>query len=198
MSLIKKTARVLLAAVLMLLGALAAPVYAHETVVSSDPAEGASVSAVPPVITITFDGPPQGPTAAVGILVGDAAPITTEGSIQGNALLIDTTGPQVAPLMADPSGPWVVSFQIISSDGDPVSDSVSFSVTAPPASPAAPSMSIQAPTESPATSSAPGSPAEVVSDQGMPWWVFVLIGVGALAAAGAVALRLTRRPPSDS
>ena len=111
-----------------------APNYAlaHDELVSSSPANGAMIAALPAAVVLTFEEPPAaGYTKvrvvnATGHAVGTAVP-TTAGSRVTLALPAH-----------QPAGRYAIVWSVLSDDGHPVNGVVRFTVrTAPTPSPAA-------------------------------------------------------------
>lgn len=116
-----------LAALLMTAG----PGLAHSELESSSPENGAQLDAAPQSITLTFNEPVQGPTATVGVLVGDNDPVQVEAAVQGAVLTIDTaSGPLADLLVGGADGAWAIGYQVVSADGHPIDGTLTFTVTA--------------------------------------------------------------------
>jgi hypothetical protein len=166
--------------------------FAHDVLVGSDPANGASLATGPSKVTLTFDLPVKEYFSTITVVGPDGnhyegGPSTVDGS---------TVSAPMRPL--GPAGTYTIGYRIVSDDGHPVSGAVRFSLTQAgpgqgvPASQAAASNSAVS-----STSSAPGAPAAVAQDQpgesgsgGIPAWPWVLGGVVLVAAGAVVALRL--------
>jgi methionine-rich copper-binding protein CopC len=154
-----------LAAVLLALAALlvAAPhASAHNTLVGTDPEDGATVATPPTHITLTFDQPAQALGTEIVVLGPDGATVST-----GTAELVDTTVAQA--LTADlPAGAYTVQWRVTSADGHPLSGELAFTAAAG----AAPAVTVPAtpepiePTAEPTTSTqaVEPSPEATVSD----------------------------------
>ncbi|MCD9198117.1 copper resistance CopC family protein [Aeromicrobium wangtongii] len=101
----------------------AAPASAHAALVSSDPADGTTLAAAPTQITLTFNQN-VGKPADVAI----AAPDGTQVDVTG----IRAVGPDLTATVADVDqrGTYRASFRIVSSDGHPVTGTVTYDVTA--------------------------------------------------------------------
>lgn len=193
----------LLAAASALLAA--APASAHEELVSTSPADGAVLDAVPAEVTLTFGEEVESLGAAVvvtdssGARIGDGAPVV-DGVTVTQALLPDAA-----------AGAVTVAYRIVSGDGHPVSGTVAFTLELPDPTPSAtetmpsaePSASSAAPSAS-ATSAEPGSAqpsasaASTSGPAGLPLGAVaggavLIVGVGA-----AVALGLRARGGSSS
>jgi methionine-rich copper-binding protein CopC len=183
------TFRRLPAALLLAVAALvttAAPALAHTSLKSSNPAKGASLAAAPTQIELTF-------SEAVGL---PADPITVEGP-DGTAWSVgkaSATGAVVtAPVTpTGPAGAYSVKYKVTADDGDTITGTVAFTLTAP----ATPSTTSPPPSTTP--SSRPGTPvasappvaapapapAATGTDSdggGLPGWAWIVIAVGVLA-----------------
>ncbi|MPZ66470.1 MAG: copper resistance protein CopC [Pseudonocardiaceae bacterium] len=177
-------ATALLAGLVLLTGA--APAAAHNTLISSDPADGAAVATAPQAVRLTFDLPVQEMAATTTVTV--TGPDGTRWE-RGPARV---AGSKVTTGLGSlgPAGRYVVAFRVLSEDGHPVSGTVDFELTEPGSSP------------SPSPSSpSPAAPA-AAGDQGarggggrsdMPVWPWLLGAVVLVGAGGAAALRVGRR-----
>lgn len=166
--------------------ATAAPASAHAHLESSDPAEGAALAAAPTQVTLVFSEPVTLPDAPVEIVGPDNAPWAVgEVAVSGPTV----TAP-VTP--TGPAGAHVLTYRVVSADGDTVSGSVNFTLTTAPAPPATtttpppststtPSMTTEAPESEPA--------ASTEDDGGVPLWVWMAVAVVVVAAAVAMVLR---------
>jgi methionine-rich copper-binding protein CopC len=195
----------LLAALVMLLPALgASPAQAHDVLVSTSPADGATVATTPDEIVLTFNQP----ALAVGTQMVVSGP---DGQVQqGPPRLLDSTVRQsLAP--GSPAGRYTVTWRVTSADGHPVSGTFSFSATAPGSGPSgatAPSTTTGATTS---TTAAPPSATSDASERattptatavpsdrttggadrtGTSWAVFAAIGFVLLAGLVALLARL--------
>ncbi|HEU4337485.1 MAG TPA: copper resistance protein CopC [Nocardioides sp.] len=117
----------LVALALVVLGA--APASAHAELIETDPAEGAVVEAAPETITLTFNEPVR--LTAQEIAVYDAAgdEVGSTAGASGPEVTVDLDG--AADL---PDGTYVVSWNVLSGDGHPISGALTFSVGAASAS----------------------------------------------------------------
>jgi copper resistance protein C len=167
---------VTLLSVVGMLGA-AAPAFAHSQLEGSDPADGASLDAGPPQITLTFneDMPPGFDVVTV---VGPDGKVWQNGEVT-------TSGPTVSVPVAPlgPAGRYQVGYRVVSADGHPVQGKTSFTLTragsgTAPAQPA--------PTTGPAAAAAPSDGG------GTPVWPWILGAVVLVGAGVAAALRLGR------
>jgi methionine-rich copper-binding protein CopC len=156
----------------------AGPASAHTELVSSSPAEGASLATAPTQLQLTFGEPvtlPPDPVRVVG-RDGTRWRIGTP-SVAGGVVTVPVTpagGAQV----------YTVTWKVVAKDGDNVTGTVHFTLTAP----ATPATS--------ATSATPTTPATTAAavDTGIPGWVWLLVAVAGVVAAGVVLLRVLKGP----
>ena len=125
----------------------AVPAAAHDRLVSTDPADGASLEQAPDHVGLVMSSDPLGLGTQVQV-TGPAGIVST-----GDVSVLDTTVTQA--LAADrPAGTYEVQWRITSSDGHPVSGSFRFTAatgTAPASPSAAPSPSATAAAPSPSS-----------------------------------------------
>ena len=177
-----------------------APAMAHDVLTGSSPEDGDTLDTVPEEIVLSFNNPPMESAEASAIVV--TGPDGEE--YQDGALVFDGTDVSVPLLPIVESGDYTLAFQVVSSDGHPIQDSLEFTVSEEAAAAAAPEE-----TEEPAGDEAPAaeggeeaadpSPAaSTEADEGGPSMAaLVVVGVVALAGIGAVvlvAVRLRNRP----
>ena len=152
----------------------ASPVFAHNTLTSTSPADQEMVQSPPPAVVLTFDDS----VIATGTQVVVTGP---SGQIQqGQPRLANNTVSQDLQPGA-PAGTYTVTWRVTSADGHPVSGTYSF--TADPAA-------TQLPT-SPQTTPNQTQPTR------MPGWLKLAIGVVAIIIGVRIARR-TGRPGNDS
>ncbi|MBK1784484.1 copper resistance CopC family protein [Prauserella cavernicola] len=172
-------------ALLALLGA-AGPASAHNTLISSDPAEGASLDSAPSTITLTFDQDVQQAQVNEVAVTGPDGRQYGEGTVEVNRNVVTS---QVQPL--GPAGEYVIGFRVLSADGHPVSEEIRFTLTAAgqgtgaPSSPEAGASSGQ---DTPAQQANQGQDGD--SSSGVPVWVWIVAAVVLLLAGVTVALRM--------
>jgi copper transport protein len=106
------------------LGLLAPAASAHASLVSTDPAEGAVLASAPAEITLTFDEPVTLAASSSHLYDAQGAEVAAEARSVDRVVT-------VTPGEAMPHGTYVVTYRVISSDGHPVTGSLSFSVGAP-------------------------------------------------------------------
>ena len=170
--------------------ALASPASAHDELVSTDPADGASLEEAPAAVTLTFS------EEVVKLADG---PLVVDGAVITRAI----TPPTVA-------GEVRVSYRVVSSDGHPVTGKLTFTVASVPSpSPTATAEPTESESETPepsesSESSAAASPTDSASVEPEPStspvssestggsalpWVLGGLAVLALAAAAVAASR---------
>jgi methionine-rich copper-binding protein CopC len=168
----------------------AAPALAHDVLISSDPADGATLDTAPSTVTFTFDQPVQN-FEPVLVIIGP------NGNTFGG--LPTVAGSDIsAPMTAGPAGQYRAAYRIVSADGHPVSGEITFTLTA-----AAAGTATGVPTDAAAPAStgmAPGMDMGGDSSGGFtPWrWVWIAAAVVLLIAAAARlrGRRGPRNPPT--
>ena len=141
-----------LAVAMLTPGALLAPAaLAHSELVSSDPADGATLDAPPTTVSFTFNEALMpdfvrfvgtDPSGATGDL-----PVS---SVEGPTATIDW--PADAP-----AGEWRVNYRVVSQDGHPIEGGITFTYDGPSPSPTGALPTSAAPTSAAPTSAAPTS-----------------------------------------
>jgi copper transport protein len=101
---------------------------AHNTLISSDPSDGAELAAAPAQITWTFDKAVPLETLTVTLIDATGARSELSGSTHGAAGDTEV----VTPLPALQPGPVSVRWRLVGPDGHPITGLVSFSITAAP------------------------------------------------------------------
>ena len=139
------------------LGVFAGPAAAHNSLVSTDPADGASLAVAPTEITWVFDTAVPLETMTVTLI--DATGTRTElaGSVHGAAGDTEV----VTPLPALQPGEVSVRWRLVGPDGHPVTGRVQFVITAAAASDATSESSVPGAANAPLPTTAP--PAGAVS-----------------------------------
>jgi methionine-rich copper-binding protein CopC len=170
------------ACVALLVGA--APAFAHTRLESSDPADGASLSAAPVTVSLTFSEDID-PGFATITVVGPDGTSYQNGDVTGDGGEVRTA---VSPL--GPAGTYEIGYRVVSDDGHPVSGKVAFTLTAPGPAAAAPTVAPE-PTAAPAPAVAPQ--ADTQESEGAPVWPWILGAVVLVGAGATAALRLARR-----
>jgi copper resistance protein C len=175
---------VLVAAGALILG-VPATALAHDGLVATSPAAGATVAEAPDALELDFTGEPLPLGTLVTVTGPDGAPVSS-----GDAEIRGTT--VVQPIDDAEAGTYRVEWRSTSSDGHPLSGTFDFTVTQGDAAPAAAATS-------PAAAGAPsdeGGADDVAVDEAdggiAPVWpaagAVVLVGLGAVAVT-----RLRRR-----
>jgi copper resistance protein C len=159
----------------LILLANAGPAAAHNTLVSSDPPAGASLSTGPLQVTLTFDLPVNKDFNRItvtgpGNTTWNSGEVTTSGNTASTA---------VVPL--GPAGEYVIGYRVVSTDGHPVSGTVQFRLTQAGTGTPVP------PEEAPNAADTTGE-----QDEGPPVWPWVLAAVVLLGAGVVVTIRLGR------
>lgn len=175
-----------LAAAAVALAALllpAAPAFAHDELVSSDPSADAVLDALPAQITLTY---------SADILDADSATVIQVTDAAGTALADGAptvSGPVVTQALAGPaSGVVTVVWRVVSGDGHPIDGTFTFTVPAAPTPTPTPT-----PTATPTSASTPQptvtvtetpAPVETTSEASpLPW---ILLAVALLVVVGLV------------
>lgn len=170
-----------LAALLTLVGLTlligAGPAAAHNVLIGSDPADGASLASGPTRVSLTFDVLVRPGFTTVAVTGPDGNQWQAGPPVEDGA----TVSTPLRPL--GPAGEYTIGYQVLSEDSHTVQGAVRFVLTTP--GPGAPPPEIA---ENTTSSSGSGSP----TSGGTPAWPF-LAGAGVLLAAGVVvALRIGR------
>ena len=161
---------------LVLLGS-AGPAVAHDSLVSSDPKDGAQLATGPSRITLTFDLPVNAGFNTITVTGPDGQHWNTgDVATSGNS-----ASTEVLPL--GPAGEYVTGYRVVSADGHPVTGTLRFELTRPGTG-----------TPAPPTSASPGSAAGQGSS-GTPIWPWIVAAIALLAAGVFFALRLARPTP---
>jgi methionine-rich copper-binding protein CopC len=151
----------------------ATPALAHNVLVGSSPANGASVATGPGTVSLTFDAPVQFGANYLTVIGPDGNhwEKTDNATVNG-----DSVSTSVAPL--GPAGVYKVGYRIISADGHPVSGEVSFTLT-------------KAGTGTPPQHSSDSATGSSTSGA-VPVWVWVLGAVVLLGVGLFFGLRMPR------
>ncbi|HEY4019489.1 MAG TPA: copper resistance CopC family protein [Pseudonocardiaceae bacterium] len=158
---------------------LATPALAHDVLIGSTPASGASVATGPSEVTLNFNAPVQFGANYLTVIGPDGQhwEKTDNATVTGNSV-----STSVAPL--GPAGLYKVGYRIISADGHPVSGEVSFTLTK--AGTGTP------PTQSGGVAPAAGSASPATVSGGVPLWAWVLGAVVLLGVGLFFGLRTPR------
>ncbi|MDW4572253.1 copper resistance protein CopC [Microbacterium sp. M3] len=188
---------VLLAALLLAFAAMlstASPAQAHDELIGTDPAAGATVDALPAALTLTYSAEIADDDGASVVEVTDAAGTSL---VAGAPTVRDNTLTQ--PLEGEASGAVTVLWKVVSSDGHPISGEYSFTVAGNPA-PAPTETTAPTPTETAAPTETaeptPSATETVPADEDSTFadvWPWVIVGLVAIALGGAVVYLLASR-----
>ena len=116
-------AAALVALAIVLVGV--SPASAHAELVSTDPEEGAVLDAAPASVVLTFNEPVRLTSQEVAVYDAEGDPVEASASATGVDVTVALAG---AADLAD--GTYVVSWNVLSSDGHPISGALTFSVGA--------------------------------------------------------------------
>ncbi|MFI5832663.1 copper resistance protein CopC [Micromonospora sp. NPDC051300] len=173
----------------------ATPASAHNSLTGSDPRNGARVATAPKRIELRFLATPKEATTKVTVTGPDNVAAT------GGAPTF--AGKRVSvPFTPGAAGLYIVTYQLASDDGHPVTGEIRFTLTtgtpAESPSPTATPTAAPTPTASPsaaAPTSASATPAAAADDDGGTgwWWAPVVVLVLAALAGGLVLRRRARR-----
>ena len=176
-------------------GALLAPTaLAHSELVSSDPADGATLDSPPTTVSFTFSEP----------LMPDFVRIigTNPEGVTGDLPVSSVEGPTATvdwPAGAQ-GGTWQVSYRVVSQDGHPIEGGITFTYDGPSPSPtgalptsAAPTST--APTSAPPSSAVPSPSTSPAADTsgGTSGLLIAGFAVGAIVIIGIVIALVARR-----
>ena len=159
----------------VIVATLAAPAWAHNELIGSDPAEGSTVTSAISTLTLTFAQPIPAQDTTVAVTGPDGVSYAT-GAVraEGSKALQD-----VRPL---PPGAIRVQWRTISLDGDPVSGDFGFTnayvapTPTPPTTPATTGTTTSADTEAPAAAGDSAGAGSV--------WLLAVVTLVVVAAAG--------------
>ncbi|MFJ1910653.1 copper resistance protein CopC [Streptomyces sp. NPDC088147] len=173
------TAGVLACAVSGAAVVLAPPAQAHTALASSSPSDKSTLSASPGEVALTFNETMDGAYARIAVTGPDDRSV-----VSGSATAEGRTVTQRLKAAA-PAGRYTVAFRVVSTDGHPVTGSLTYTVTTPPAPSASSGDAAADPDHSATPSAAPsgerGGRREREGEGGG-------IGVSTAAAVGAVLL----------
>lgn len=184
------------------------PALAHDVLIDSDPEDGATLDALPEEVVLTFNNSPleSGEGNAIVVTGPDGETTYEEGGL-------DFDGPDVSVGLAplDEEGEYSIGYRVVSSDGHPIQDTLTFTVTEEAVAEAAPDEEEEADEEEAAEDEAaaeesidesPASAEDTAADEAGTSPIMVLAGViAAIAAIGAVVLvivRMRNRPGAPS
>lgn len=153
-----------------------APAQAHDSLESSNPANGSTVSTLPAKIELTFDHTP----IAINSIVRVEDPSGTDQA-DGPVEIVDNQVSQAVKPGA-PQGQYKVVWRVVSSDGHPIDGTFTFTAGGPNSAPS-------------------DAPKAAAADPGLPTQLIVAGVVGAVLVIGLVVagvlIRRRLRNPED-
>lgn len=159
----------------------ATPAAAHVALVESSPEDGAKLDTTPEKVELTFSEVLDAPSTKVAVT--DAAGDTVD---QAAPRIEDKT--ITLPLRLPREGQYTVSYRIVSEDGHPVEDSISFFVASVPEADRSEAGSEASETDA----GHDGSDGAKDGDSGIGWGTVAAVA-GGLAVIVAVVVLLVRR-----
>ncbi len=176
---LRATALTLLCGLALLLGSGVAS--AHTRLLSSDPADGASLDAAPAQVSLEFNETMQADFSTITVIGPDGTAYQS-GTVTADGAVVRT---EVSPL--GPAGRYEIGYRGISEDGHPFTGSVAFTLTTAAAAP-----TTAAAAAAPAAAAAQAPAPVPAQDGGAPVWPWI-VGAVVLVGGGIVAaLRLGR------
>nr|WP_241480344.1 copper resistance CopC family protein [Nocardiopsis halotolerans] len=186
------------------------PALAHDVLTGSTPEDGATLDTVPEEVVLSFNNAPMegGSGSAVVVTGPDGETTYEEGELAFDGADVSVG---LAPL--DQAGEYTIAFRVVSSDGHPIQDDLTFTVTEEAVAAAAPSpeeSATEEAAEEPAaetaeepaeeTAAADETSAEEDGDGVSPVALAVLavVAVAGVAAVVLVAVRMRGRPGADA
>ncbi|MCL1869037.1 MAG: copper resistance protein CopC [Promicromonosporaceae bacterium] len=164
---------------------IAAPASAHDRLVSSDPADGATLTAVPAAFTFTFVEDPLATGAQVVITPQGGEPIRQDATVSGTKVSVPAP-----PALAN--GSYEVAWRVVSDDGHPVEGTIHVTLAVPQAASPSPT-----PTADPATPSPTASPTVAPATTGDSSGMWTGVGALVVAALAVIGLLVLRRRGLD-
>lgn len=169
--------------------AIAAPASAHDQIVSSTPAADEQLTTAPDQVMLTFSDD----LLQLSDNEGTAMTVVDESGTDwvAGAPVIDADTVTVPLKSGMPNGTFVVTWQVVSSDGHATPGEFTFSLAAADApSPAATESTAPAETTQPASPAATQAPAQT---DAAPWPLLIGLGVVLLVAVVIVIVIATRK-----
>lgn len=177
-----------------------APASAHDVLLSSSPEDGQTLEELPEEVVLTFNNAPleSGDGNAVIVTGPDG-----ETTYEDGELTFDGTDVSVDLAPLEEAGDYSIDYRVVSSDGHPIQESLSFSVTEEAVEAAAPDESEETEAEEAPEAEEADEPAEVdeaaaeeaADEGGVSPVAIAVIAVVAVIAIGAltfVAVRMRK------
>jgi methionine-rich copper-binding protein CopC len=171
---------------------------AHDVLISSSPADNATIATAPASVSFTFDQPVQNFDPVVSLIGPDGKQYATgTPSISGNVLS--------GIVNAGPAGRYTAAYRIVSADGHPVTGEIHFTLAgdgggtpsgnagSPPAPVAGGTGSSGAAVAPSVAGSTTAAPATGGTSSGLSAWLWIGLIIAAIVIAVAAVL-LLRRP----
>lgn len=174
------------------------PALAHDVLTGSDPENGASLDTVPEEVVLTFNNSPLESDSGNAIVVTGPDEETT---YEEGELAFDGTEVSVALAPLDQAGEYTIAYRVVSSDGHPIQDTLTFSVTEEAIAAAAPEPepeedeAVEEVAEEPAAEEAVDETAAEEDEGGLSpvaLGVVAVVAIAAIAAVVLVAVRMRR------
>lgn len=182
------------------------PALAHDVLTGSNPEDGATLDTVPEEVVLSFNNSPmEGGSGSAVVVTGPDEETTYE---EGD-LTFDGTDVSVGLAPLDQAGEYTIGFRVVSSDGHPIQDTLTFSVTEEAVAAAAPepeeSETAQEPAAEPEQEPADEVNADEAADEEesggvspVALAVVAVVAVAGIAAVVLVAVRMRKRPGGDA
>jgi len=164
----------------------AGPALAHNVLISSNPADGATLDTAPSTVTFTFDQPVQNFEPVLVVIGPNGNAFGGTPTVSGDSIS--------APMTAGPAGSYRAAYRIVSADGHPVSGEITFTLTAAAAGTAT---GVPTSTAAPATTAMSGMDMGDGSSGGFTPWRWVWIAAAVLLLIAAAVRLLGRRSPGE-
>ncbi len=166
------------------------PVSAHNTLLSSDPADGAVLDVVPTQLTLVFDKAVPLDTLSIEII--DATGVRSD--LVGSAHGPNGDAEVITPLSAQTVGEVTLRWRLVGPDGHPITGRISFTVPAAqattlatPIAPADPAAAQPAPPASPTASTGDGFDEPWTTPDGLRWLLRFGSYLAIMAIGGVIA-----------
>jgi copper resistance protein C len=170
----------------------ATPALAHTELRGSDPAAGAALAGPPQQVQLTFTEAVTLPDNPVTVTGPDGSRWTVGTANVAGAVVTVPVRP------VGPAGDYVIDYRVVAGDGDEVTGTVGFTLTAAVALPTTPPPTTTPPTttlpSATTSTTAPATPqaGETTDGGGVPVWVWIIAAILLLGGGALVALRLAR------
>ena len=150
---------------------------AHNTLVGSDPADGAQLETGPKQVRLTFNEPVREGYNTINV-VGPDGTYWTDGQVRVEGNSLTTPVRELGP-----AGTYTVGYRVLSDDGHPVPGKVTFTLTKPGHG-----------TPAPPPKNAGDHNAPIGDEGGMPIWPWIIAALALVGLGLVVALRLGKPP----